>query len=85
MVLIKIKPVPKYRRTFGWNCRVFEEITIAAEFMQARYWNNWNLYINGRLYAWPREDGLAPISNIDPLVEHIEDCIEIDEAFYASD
>jgi len=52
----------------------------AASFMVGRSWRLWGLYINKRLYSWPKEKGSVETYE---LKEHIENCIKIDEGFYA--
>ena len=59
--------------------RQFIDAVLTAEFMIGKHWGNWVLYIRGRKYDWPKEHGLLKRRL---LVDHIEHCLELDEAFY---
>jgi len=49
----------------------------AAEFMIMKNWDEWKLYIRGRLYNWPPSSCHYRV-----LIEHILQCIDTDLAFY---
>jgi len=76
MALIDIRPIDISQ--WGMLATPFT-VSRAAGFAFARDWDFWKLYINGRMYNWPEGTSLTPVAT---LKEHIEYCIEIDEAFY---
>jgi len=77
--LIEIRPNYDNVPTPDLYDRQFIDAGGAAEFMIAKLWCDWVLYIRGRKYDWPKEHGLIKRRL---LMEHIMHCLELDEAFY---
>lgn len=62
--------------------RQFVDSGTASDFMLGRDWNDWKLYIHGRLYNWPKQPNILPSVF---LADHIMHCIDTDIAFYGYD
>ncbi len=77
--LIEIIPVALSRHIHD---RQFVDASTACDFMIAKLWCDWVLYIRGRKYEWPNENTAVHYSK---LSDHILHCIDTDIAFYGYD
>lgn len=81
---IEISIMKNTSQNFTW---FFQDAEKAANFMLARRLSWYKLFVNGREYSWLNVwwDASTGWDDIKRIEEHIENCIEIDEAFYGSD
>ena len=76
---ICIIPVEYTVRHERGYCNTAED---AARFVAPKHVPHWKLYINGRLYDWPKDQ---PGNRHEVLRKHIEYCLDLDESFYEED
>jgi len=83
--LIEIRPVKPIfaaeaeRRRGDLYERRFVDAGTAADFMIGKNWCDWQLWIHGRKYEWPKEMGSMHYVQ---LAAHIMHGIDTDIAFY---
>jgi len=67
-------------RKFVW---FFKDAGLASHFMLARSLTSYTLLINGREYPWVEKNiFIASFSFTDVVQDHIEECVELEKAFY---
>jgi len=77
--LIAIRPNYDNVPTPDLYDRQFIDAGGATDFMIAKLWRDWVLYIHGRKYEWPQNKGSVERH---VLKNHIMNCIDTDIAFY---